>query len=126
MVEMAGCDSQQLGTGGGVGGDTQGNDSGDAAASPHVEAGERALAATPEPARPTLVSPHVGATQAPAPRARASQTIPPAVDLASQAYSTLRHLGFKHARARGLVDAVVQAGAPNALAPFVSAALRGS
>ncbi len=191
VVEMAACDSQQLGAVGGVdGGHPHGHDGADLAASPHV-----------------------GAKEAPAPRARASQSVPPAVrravlrrdrqrcsvpgctnhrfldvhhldplaeggshdpnrlatlcgahhraahlgtllidgtategftfrhadgtpygeplrpaaaDLAAQSYGTLRHLGFQHARARGLVDTVTQAGAPDTLEQFVSAALRAT
>jgi hypothetical protein len=51
---------------------------------------------------------------------------PAAVDLAEQAVGTLRHLGFPQRRARALVDTVVQAGAPDTLEQFVSAALRAS
>ena len=51
---------------------------------------------------------------------------PAALDLAEQALSTLRHLGFKHSRARGLVDGVVQGGVPDTLEQFVSVALRAS
>ncbi|MBW2455833.1 MAG: hypothetical protein JRI68_15055 [Deltaproteobacteria bacterium] len=80
VVEMAACDSQQLGTVGGVGvGQPRGNDSGDCAASPHAGADEGTRAADPEAARPIPASPHVGAKGAPAPRGRAAQTIPPAV-----------------------------------------------
>ena len=51
---------------------------------------------------------------------------PAALDLAEQVFSTLRHLGFKHARARALVDSVVQAGVPDDLESFVRAALQAS
>jgi len=79
VVEMAACDSQQLGAVGGVdGGHPHGPDGADLAASPHVGAKE-ARAADPEPARPTPSIPHVGANEASAPQARATQTIPPAV-----------------------------------------------
>ena len=51
---------------------------------------------------------------------------PAAVGRADQAFSTLRHLGFKQSRARVLVDRVVQAGAADTLAELVGAALRAS
>jgi len=188
VVEMAACDSQQLGPVGGV--PQHGSEADD-----HAE------------------SPHMGAIGAPAPKRRATQTIPPAVrravmrrdrqrcavpgcsnhrfldvhhldplaeggrhdpermavlcgshhravhagslridgnatagftfrhadgtpygaglhpatvDLAEQAYATLRHLGFLHGRARALVDTVIAAGAPVTLEQFVGAALRAS
>jgi hypothetical protein len=81
MVEMAACDSQQLGPVGGDGGNHGSDgDRGDGSTSPHVGAEEEAREAGPEPARLDPPSPHVGATAATAaPRRRASQTIPPAI-----------------------------------------------
>jgi len=51
---------------------------------------------------------------------------PAALDLAARVLGALRHLGFKQSRARALVDRVVQAGPPDTLEQFVSAALRAS
>ncbi|MBW2453836.1 MAG: hypothetical protein JRI68_04975, partial [Deltaproteobacteria bacterium] len=51
---------------------------------------------------------------------------PGAMERAQQAFSTLRHLGFGHARARALVDAVTAAGPPDDLEGFVRAALQAS
>ena len=51
---------------------------------------------------------------------------PAALERAAQAFGALRHLGFGQARARALVDAVVQAGAPDDLEGLVRAALRAS
>jgi hypothetical protein len=51
---------------------------------------------------------------------------PAAIDLAQQALSALRSLGFGPSRARALVDAVLRAGAPNQIGAFVRAALEAS
>ena len=51
---------------------------------------------------------------------------PAALELAPQVFSALRQLGFRHTRARALIDAVVQAGAPDDLEAFLRAALQAS
>ena len=51
---------------------------------------------------------------------------PGAIDRAGQVLSALRHLGFGAGHARALIDAVVQAGAPDDLEGFVRAALHAS
>ncbi len=51
---------------------------------------------------------------------------PAAVDRAQQAFSALRHLGFRSSHARALIKAAVQAGAPDDLEGFVRAALQAS
>jgi hypothetical protein len=50
----------------------------------------------------------------------------PAVDIVRQVVGTLEHLGFKPTRARGLVDAALQAVAPDDAAQLLQAALRAS
>ena len=49
-----------------------------------------------------------------------------AVELAQQAFTTLRAMGFTMTQARKLIDSVQQSGPPNTLAAFVQAALRAS
>ena len=49
---------------------------------------------------------------------------PASLDLADQALSALRHLGFRPTRARTLVDAVLATTPPNGLATVVREALR--
>ena len=51
---------------------------------------------------------------------------PPKLEVAAQVLSALRTMGFKQARARALVDAVLREGAPDEVAEFLRAALRGS
>jgi hypothetical protein len=51
---------------------------------------------------------------------------PAAIELAQQAFSALRHLGFGSSHARALIDAVAAAGAPDELEGFVRAALQAS
>jgi 5-methylcytosine-specific restriction endonuclease McrA len=51
---------------------------------------------------------------------------PAAIDVATQVLSALENLGFKHKRARELVDTVLRAGAPDDPADFLRAALRAS
>jgi hypothetical protein len=74
VAEMAACDSQELGA---VGAD--GGGGGDSSPSPHG-ADHQAPEARAEPPHPEPSSPRMGAAGvAPAPRRRASQTIPPAI-----------------------------------------------
>ncbi len=51
---------------------------------------------------------------------------PPAAEVATQVFGALRNLGFTETRARGLIDAVLRAGAPGDASAFLRAALGGA